>query len=37
MTDEVDYSKNQMPPEPDDNFDVTQAGAVPAEGGPSRL
>jgi hypothetical protein len=32
----VDYIKNQTPPEPDDNFNVTQAGAMSAEGGPIR-
>jgi hypothetical protein len=33
----VDYMKNQTPPEPDDNFNVTEAGAMSAEGGPIRL
>jgi hypothetical protein len=39
VTDEmwVDYIKNQTLPEPDDNFNVTLAGAMSAEGGPIRL
>jgi hypothetical protein len=33
----VGYIKNQTPPEPNDDFNVTQAGAMSAEGGPIRL
>jgi hypothetical protein len=33
----VDYIKNQTAPEPEHNFNVAEAGAMSAEGGPIRL